>query len=372
MRQIHAPTLKDVARAAGVTSMTASAVLHGGRSSTRVSEATRERVVEAASHLRYRPNAVARCLSRRLMDTIGVAAVIGTGEVNLYFLEVLNGILEAASEHRQNTTVFALRDWRADEEKVLEFCDGRVDGMILIAPQLSESLLSERPRQTPFVTLHANGPHTDIWNLDVDEEDAARAIVEHLIACGHRRIAHFTGTPGVLDALQRLNGYRAALEGAGIPVDPSLVLEGNYSFWWGQHLATVLLEERRPDPLPTAVFCASDASAYGCMEILARHGLRVPDDISVVGFDDTLTARMTNPPLTTVRQPFRQMGRRAVELLLPQVSSDPTHAPCVDAGTVPGLRTVPGSFAEFFPFELIIRGSVGPPPEDPISPPRCA
>src|SRR5579875_3451633 len=126
MRRGNAATLQDVAREAGVAAMTVSVVMNGARSATRVSDATRARIQEAAARLRYRPNAVARGLSRRRMDTIGVVTKMDLKEINLYFLEVLNGILEVAAQHGQNTTVFSVTDWQGDEKRLLQFCDSRV------------------------------------------------------------------------------------------------------------------------------------------------------------------------------------------------------------------------------------------------------
>ncbi|MGI4787672.1 MAG: LacI family DNA-binding transcriptional regulator [Janthinobacterium lividum] len=360
MRRNNATTLQDIAREAGVTAMTVSVVLNGATSSTRVSEGTRSRITEVAERLRYRPNGVARGLSRRRMDTIGVCCNIDGTELNLYFLEVLNGILEANAEHGQNTTVFSVADWRKDEEKLLAFCDGRVDGMICIGPLFSTTFAETLLHHTPFITLHSNEilPHTH--NLTVDDEGGAYAVTRHLIDQGHRRILHFSGQPELTGAQHRLDGYRKALTEAGIADDPALVIPGQFSVVSGRERMTALLDTTQLKTLPTAIFCANDAIAYGCMEVLAGHGLHVPQDISIVGFDDSLTARMTAPPLTTVRQPLRQMGHAAVELLLPRIESK--NLPSADGPSSQAFalsQTV-------FPLELIIRGSVGPPAHSPL------
>lgn len=357
MRRSNAPTLQNVADEAGVSAMMASVVLNGANSSTRVSEKTRARILEAAARLGYRRNAVARGLARQLADTIGVVAVIDGGELNLYFLEILNGILEGAAKYEQNMTVFSISDWKADENRVLQFCDGRVDGMILIAPtHIPAAMIQAIQRHTPFITIHSDLDLPDAHNLDVDNEGGAYAIVRYLLFQGHRRIAHFTGTLELKGAQQRFAGYRRALEEAGVAYDDALVIRGHYSFYQGRHNMTELLARHRDD-LPTAIFCASDAIAYGCMEAMAEHGLRVPDDISIVGFDDTLIARMTTPALTTVRQPFRQMGRRAVARLLPQIRSDML----ADETSEPAPRLAPNTRTEILPVELVFRRSVGPP-----------
>jgi LacI family transcriptional regulator len=355
MRRKNATTLQDIAREAGVTAMTVSAVLNGATSSTRVSEGTRSRINEVAERLRYRPNAVARGLSRRRMDTLGVCSSVDSLELNLYFLEVLNGILEAGVEYGQNTTIFSISDWQRDEAKLLTFCDGRVDGMICIGPEFSPKFAETLQHHTPFITLHSNEllPHTH--NLTVDDEGGAYAVTQHLIAHGHRRILHFAADLKFIGAQRRLNGYRRALAEAGIPYDDALVIPGSFSMASGRACMTALLDQARLDPFPTGLFCASDAIAYGCVEVLTHRGLRIPQDISVVGFDDTLTARMIFPPLTTMRQPFREMGRCAVEMLLPQIESRTT--PSADSLPTHALDVS----QNVFPLELILRSSVGPP-----------
>ena len=143
MRRSNAPTLQDVAQKSGVTAMTVSVVLNGANSATRVSPATRARIIAAATELHYRPSGVARGLSRRRMDIIGIVAIVSHAERNLYFLEILTSILEAAARQGQNTTVFSIKDWEADESRILQLCDGRVDGMIFVAPQRLRSEFAE-------------------------------------------------------------------------------------------------------------------------------------------------------------------------------------------------------------------------------------
>lgn len=390
MRRSATTTLEDVAREAGVSAMTASVVLNGSKSSARVSAGTRARVLEVAVRLRYRRNALALGLSRSRIDTLGVVASIKGGELNLYFLEVLNGILEAAAERGQSTKVFSMIDWNTEEDRLLQFCDGRIDGLILIGPVLTPEFIRTLLHTIPFVSIHSDKTLPDTYNLDVDNEEGAYAIVRYLIDQGHRRIAHFSGDYSS-GAQQRLAGYRNALQDAGIPYDERLVVPGWYSIWSGRHLMETWLQERTY--LPTAIFCASDAMAFGCMETLAERGIRVPEDLSIVGFDDTLMARTTTPRLTTVRQPFYEMGRRAVELLLLQINEEagardivqePPHSGAKQEGVTAGngeevrnqereqttsleetsaFSQASGAqgHTEFFPVTLVVRDSVGPP-----------
>jgi LacI family transcriptional regulator len=351
-RQNKPATLADVGRAAGVSAMAASTVLNGARTSSRIAPETRERILEAARKLRYRPNAAARALANRRMDTLGVAAVIEGGELNQYFLEVINGVLEAASRHHQNTTVFTLHNWGEDAARIPKFCDGRIDGMLLLAPVFSREVADNLPDHTPFVSIHANvvSP-TGMTNLESDEEAGACNLVRHLISRGHRRIMHITGNRGLLGAERRIDGYRRALAEAGIPFDRSLLLDAQYTTPAGIEALRAWLARSRGAQLPEAIFGANDAIAMGCIEVLAEAGIRVPDDVSVAGFDDTLGARTTVPQLTTVRQPLRAMGVKAVELLLEQIGQS----------GVRGAAKAP----YVFPTELVIRASVGAPPAAP-------
>jgi LacI family transcriptional regulator len=348
-KPIRAATLADVGRAAGVSAMAASVVLNAARTSSRIAPETRARILTAAARLRYRPNAAARALADRRMNTLGVAAVVDGGELNFYFLGVFNGILATAARHGQNTTVFTLADWERDAARLSRFCDGRIDGLILIGPVLSRKSIRALPEHTPFAALHPNIPLPGSINLESDEEAGAYEMVRELIARGHRRILHISGQRGLLGAERRIRGYKRALAATHIPFDPSLLMNAGFSMDEGRRAMGKWLERSRGQPLPHAIFCANDSSALGCLEALAEVGLRVPDDVSLAGFDDTLAARTTVPQLTTVRQPLQAMGNAAVETLLARISHHHGHvAPEVQETIV-------------FPTEIVWRDSVGTP-----------
>ncbi len=339
--------------------MTVSVVLNGAHSATRVSEATRTRIVEAAARLRYRPNAAARGLQRRRMDTLGVVAAIDGGVPNLYFLGILNGILEAASARGQNTTIFSVsHHWAADEKKILSFCDGRVDGMILIAPVLSASFVEQLALHMTYVTVQANEPPKGIVNLNVDDEGGAYLAVRHLIEHGHRRIVFFSGPAEFAGVRERIAGYRRALREAAIPVEEAWIVPGGYHLASGRERMAHLLDTTGPSELPTAIFCGNDAVAMGCLEAMAERNLRVPEDFSIIGFDDTLDACLTSPRLTTVAQPLRTLGARAVERVLALIDQEAAgdHEEG-EAGESPAEVA-----ADVLSVQLVVRGSVGPPP----------
>jgi len=346
-KHLRAATLADVGRAAGVSAMAASAVLNSARTSSRISAETRERIVKAATKLHYRPNAAARALANRRMNTLGVVNVIGPDGISYYFMELLNGILKAAVLHEQNMTVFTLHDWSKDTIRLHGFCDGRIDGLILVAPIL-EPDAALLPTHTPFVSIHANSAMANVVNVESDEEQGAWEMVRHMVALGHRRIMHITGPARMLGPDRRIQGYRRALASSRIPFDPQLLVPGLYTCDSGREAMRTWLKKNSGKLLPHAVFCANDDMAVGCMEALSEVGLRVPDDISVAGFDDTLAARTTVPQLATVRQPLPAMGAQAVDLLLARIARQNGSGAAISDKTV------------VFPTELIPRASVGP------------
>jgi LacI family transcriptional regulator len=349
-RRLHAATLADVGRASGVSAMAASVVLNGAQTSSRIAPETRQRILEAAARLHYRPNAAARALANRCMQTIGVAVVFEGSELNHYTLEILNGILEAADRNEYTTTIFTLHNWDKDTARLPSFCDGRIDGMILIAPTFTSETAKILPHHTPFVSLHANTALPNVINVESDEERGANDIVKLLIKKGHRRILHIAGTPGLLGTERRLRGYKKALRGAKIRVDEDLIVSAGLVRRDGYNALRNWLRSHEGEALPDAVFCVTDGVAAGCLEALAEVGLRVPNDLSLVGFDDTLVARTTVPQLTTVKQPLHAMGMRATEVLIAQIQKR-SASPLRKASPAPIV----------FPVNLVQRSSLGVP-----------
>jgi LacI family transcriptional regulator len=315
----RAATLADVGREAGVSAMAASAVLNGAKTSSRISDETRALVLAAAERLRYRPNATARGLAGQRMNTIGVATTLSRNELNQYFLEVFNGVIEGAAETGQNTTVFTLAGWDEAPQRMQAICDGRIDGVILLAPLIELAAAAELPDHTPFVSVHANHQLPGVVNLESDEEVGAYQMVRHMLALGHRRILHIAGPADSIGARRRVEGWLRAHADAGVTPPPDHVLHGEFAIESGRRLLDAWMTRHGGEDLPHAIFGGSDAIAFGCLETLATRGLRTPADISVVGFDDTLLARSAR--LATVRQPLREMGHRAVRLLVAHIDA---------------------------------------------------
>ncbi|MGM9486580.1 LacI family DNA-binding transcriptional regulator [Ideonella sp. YS5] len=345
-RRRKAATLADVGREAGVSAMAASAVLNGSRTTSRISEETRQRVVEAAQRLGYRADETARALASRRTNTLGIAATLLGPEPNQYFLEVFNGVLQAAVAAGQNTTVFPVEGW-SEPRRIARLCDGRIDGLILLAPMLQEAPDDFLPQHTPVVTIHSNRRHADVVNVESDEEVGAFAMVRHLLALGHRHILHVGGPLQSIGAARRVEGYLRAHHEAGIEPLQDGVTRDEFIFEGGRRSLQAWLERHRTQPLPTAVFAGSDAMAFGCIETLRQHGLRVPDDVSVAGFDDTALARSAQ--LATVRQPLLEIGRQAVEVLLA----------CVEGHRQGSLYQGPRNIVA--PTEMVLRGTVAAP-----------
>lgn len=338
----RAPSMTDVAGLAGVSHQTVSRVL-GGHPNVRPQ--TRTRVLAAIQELGYRPNRAARALVTGRSRTLGVVSMNST----LYGpASTLYAIEEAARLAGYFVTVASVRsiDRTSLREAVGQLVDQVVDGVIVIAPLASGAeALADLPRDVPVVAVEGD-PGTHRAVVRVDQVAGGRAATEHLLALGHRTVWHVAGPADWNDARGRVDGWRAALEAAGAEVPPPL--PGDWSPRAGFESGRILA--RMPDV--TAVFVANDAMAIGVLRALRERGLRVPEDISIVGFDDVPEAAYLTPPLTTVRQDFDAVGRRSLRLLVDRV----------DAARLPAADGAPAAAADLLVgTELIVRHSTAPP-----------
>jgi len=341
-------TLADVAREAGVSVMAASVVLNGARSATRTSAETRARVIAAAERLHYRANAAARALANGRANAIGIVACHWKGgDANLYFMEIFGGIVEIATASQQTAAVFMLRDWDEAQRRIPEVCDGRVDGLILVAPSLGTNAGAWMPQHIPSVSLHSESAIPGAVNLEPDEEAGSFDAVRQMLAMGHRRILHIAGPAGMLGAERRLAGYHRAHAAAGVEPPEGHVVHSPYNADGGCNAMLDWLRRHPAGPAPDAVFCGNDAIALGCIQALSMQGLRVPEDVSVVGFDDILFARAAR--LATVRQPLHAMGRRATEVLMEQIETRREGGQWQGAGNI------------VLPTEFVHRATLKPP-----------
>ncbi|MGW0120460.1 LacI family DNA-binding transcriptional regulator [Streptomyces sp. NPDC003327] len=305
------PGMTDVARVAGVSAQTVSRALAGHPN---VQEKTRAKVLAAVDQLGYRRNNAARMLSSGRSRTLGVVTL----QTNFYSrAAVTTGIENAAREagYAVSTATTTSLDTFAIENALSRLADQDVEGIILSVPLIhSSSRIEQLTRSTPTVTI--DGSRTDATEiLAVDQAQAARTATQHLLDLGHETVWHIAGPAEWLESTQRRDGWEAALQAAGRAVPPPL--EGDWSPGSGYRNGLVLA--RIPDV--TAVFVASDEMAFGVIRALHEAGRRVPDDISVVGFDDIELAEYCSPSLTTIAQPFQHMGALAVTHLLRRIEA---------------------------------------------------
>jgi LacI family transcriptional regulator len=304
-------TMAAIAAAAEVSVPTVSRVLNG-RSD--VADETRMRVESALGELGY-----AR-VSRRKAQPARIIDLVCT-ELSPWATEIISGTSRAALAADCRVAVTVVNDDADVDHWLKSLTASRTDGVILVLTELSPP---DRRRlaelQVPVVIVDPVGqPDPDVLTIGAANWAGGLTATEHLLKLGHRRIATITGSPAILCSQARLDGYRAALDRAGVPVDPALVKTGDhhyqyqYAYESALEAATELL--RLPDR-PTAIFAASDVLAMGVYEAARRNGLRLPEDLSVVGFDDVPMAQWVSPPLTTLRQPLAEMATLAARTLL--------------------------------------------------------
>lgn len=310
-RRSRPPAMTDVAKLAGVSHQTVSRVLNGHPS---VRPRTRALVLSAVDELSYRPNTAARALATGRSRTLGVLTLPGT-----YYgpMSSLYGVEQAAREAGYSVTVASLlsADPAGLQHSMEQLAEQGVAGVVAIVPLLATGQVIERWfEDLPFVAVEGQpgGGHAVVC---VDQRTGAKLATEHLLQAGHRTVWHVGGPAGWSEAAGRLAGWREVLEQAGADVPP--VLPGDWSplsgFQAGQLLA-------RMDDV-TAVFAANDQTALGLMRALHEAGRRVPEDVSVVGFDDIPEAAFLSPPLTTVRQDFTEVGRQSLRTVIAQIET---------------------------------------------------
>lgn len=327
----HPASIRDVARIAGVSRQTVSRVINSHPS---LRPETRDRVQAVINQLGYRPNRVARALGGNRSRTIGVLA---SQRTQYGPAAAIQGIESAAQEvgYVVNTTNLVDSTPDAIREALAQQLEQMVDGIVIIAPQtpvLDE--LNELELTIPYVLLHFRSP-TDPHELFVDQLAGATAATRHLLDLGHRGIHHLAGPQEWMEAQARLHGFRTELSRAGIRPPPPVF--GDWTAESGYRLGRQLIE--RPDL--TAVFAANDQMALGLLHAVRDAGLSVPQDVSVVGFDDIPEAAHFCPPLTTVRQDFNELGRQCVARLI-----NPRRQQAASAAALPPA--------------LIVRDTTGP------------
>ncbi|KXI30881.1 LacI family transcriptional regulator [Paraglaciecola hydrolytica] len=332
--------IKDIATLAKVSPATVSRVLS---SPELVSKKTLNKVKKIIDEMGYRPNRIGASLRTRKSGNIVAIIPDITNPVNA-------GIIRAIEQGAQSAGYsILLGDTQGLVERERHYADlvtsGQADGVLLFCSRMPFRIDPTLPLSgqiPPMVNANENMGNDEIVQVAVDNVAAAKAAVDYLVAQGHKRIAAITGPDDIPSSNERLQGYFAALEEAGLVLDPDLQIAGTYTVDSGVNCAEKLLLLRKR---PTAIFCFNDEMAIGVMKLLKKQGFLIPEDVSVMGFDDIHYAEYVTPALSTVHQPLKEIGTACINLLLEQLRGN--HVP-------PGRQ--------FLPFELKLRASTGPAP----------
>jgi len=316
IRRPTRPTISDVAQRAGVDRAVVSKVLSDDPA-LRVREETRERVRKAASDLGYRPNFHAQGLARARAGAIGLLVPYG----NPLFLEIMAGVEEVATARGLLLSTATHRGDLPDRYRRL-LRGGIVDALLVSGLQAEvDAAALFRETQVPVILVNRRSLGSDRWVI-LDDERAARMATEHVIRLGHRRIAYLGGPPHVDTAERRMRGFRTAMQDAGLPVDASLFVDGEYNAASGEASVAELLER---GPLPTAIVAADAPLGLGAWHALAARGIGVPEEVSLIAIHRLPLEEYRVPALTCVQLPLREVGRRAAELVLDTPPDAPIH-----------------------------------------------
>ena len=314
-------TIKDVAQIAGVAHTTVSRVIHNDH---RISDPTRQRVLKAMASVDYQPNLIARGLVRNRTQVIALI----NPEVAPFTLSIIRGAAETCSKHNYAMMLFPTNTWIME---ALSFewiaknwlVDGIVVHNLIYHKTVPPEILEMQSRMSPFVFVNKFLRETQVNAVGVDNYHAVGLAVQHLVELGHRRIGAFYGDLTSVDGFERYDGFKVALKKAGLPSDESWSACGMWHDAAAHEEMRKMLD--RPNP-PTALFCADDMMGIGAMKAIREKGLRVPQDISIVGYDDIETTSYIDVPLTTIRPPLAEVGTRSVDLLM-AILQDPKRPP---------------------------------------------
>jgi len=316
--------IKRVAQEAGVSTMTISRVMNDPSS---VAPETRQRVQEAIHRLGYRPNAIARSLKSKRTHNLGLITV---DFIDSFFTQVSAGAEAEARQHGYRIIISSTEhNLRNEYEYVRLLAEQRVDGILLVRDSIlmeNDPIHSLPDPGVPIITTGYKSPDVSLSTVDIDNVDGAYKATQFLLENGHRCIAMIAGPNGYKAAQDRSRGYQMALQEAGVSYDPDLIINGDS---WRSHdglgAMRLLLEKGKPF---SAVFTQSDELAFGAIRAMRQAGLHIPQDVSVIGYDDIAVTEYYDPPLTTMRQAIREVGIQAARMLIQQIE-DPEQ-PCGD------------------------------------------
>ncbi len=322
----RATTILDIAKRAGVSPSTVSRIING---TSPVAPEKHAAVMDAIKRLNYRPNSAAQQLVRGRSGTIGV---LTQHQGSPFFAEMQLGI-ERGLIGSMYTSVFVSGQWHLQEELagLNRLVERQVEALIVIGGSIPDEYLLELADSHPLLCIARSVP--GIRSIAIDNFKAAHAAVSYLIQMGHQSIVHITGLLSHNDAVERLNGYRQAITDAGLKIRPELIIEGDYTEASGV-LAIERLFSGSSRQVFSAIFGGNDQIAAGARLALYRRGVRVPQDVSLIGFDDQRWSEYMTPPLTTIRQPAYQMGYSAVQTVLGLLNDQEIDLPTFEAELV--------------------------------------
>ncbi|MCX7820123.1 MAG: LacI family transcriptional regulator [Brevinematales bacterium] len=309
-------TMADVAKKAGVSIMTVSRVINGVKG--KVSEETRKKVLEIVKELNYYPNSVGRALHGSKLKTIGVVSPLITAGIvleNPFYYELMMGIEDVCTEKGYDVMI-STRKRLKHSDYLKNYYERKVDGLIIIAPDINTIDFESIERDNIPVILVGERTTHNINYVDADNENGGFLAVEYLYNKGHRKIAILTGNQTMRNSVDRLNGFLKGIKHYDLELREEWILNGNFTYHDGIECAKTLMKLKE---LPTAVFCSNDLSALGFLNEIKKYDIKVPDDISVIGFDNIYASQYSTPPLTTIKQPIIEMGKAAAELLLTKI-----------------------------------------------------
>ena len=311
------PTIYDIARLAGVSTATVSKVFN---QTGNISEKTRRRILEISKELNYQPNVLASALNGKKTFSLGLLI---PDMVNPFFAELARNVEDRAQELGFNLIICNTDNDMKKEIKYIQLLRQKsVDGIIVATGVRNDEFLKELiDQRVPIALVAREMSVLSTSTVLVDDFAGGYNATRHLIELGHRRIAVIAESMSVSSSKERVRGYRHALEEAELRYDEELVLTSDFSIESGRVTALAILQ--RPSR-PTAIFACNDLLAIGALQAAKELGIRVPDDLSVVGFDNTILASITDPPMTTVAQPIRAMGHQVVDLIVAEINEEST------------------------------------------------
>ncbi|HEX7734856.1 MAG TPA: LacI family DNA-binding transcriptional regulator [Ktedonobacteraceae bacterium] len=343
-------TIHDIARLAGVSQATVSRVLN---QKPTVDPAIREHVMKVVNEHGFVPSVAATILRGGRTQLIGVLAPPLTSP---FVPEIMLGVAEVTDRTEYEVVLYMMSPARKHSDVLDRILAMKLSaGLLAIMPGELGSHLDDLSRQgVPVVTIEDQvAPANTPW-IGIDNLQAAYEATSYLLSLGHRRIGHIWGPPGFLCSRERYEGYSRALREAGLEVDPELVWQGDFTIPGGRSCAHQLFE-LPPEKRPTALFTANDQTAFGVMDVAPQYGARIPDDLTLMGFDDMPMTAFTRPGLTTIRQPHREMGVLACELLLSMIDLQkhpfPSHRASTEDAAQGGFHAETGGSPAFLELE---------------------